>query len=283
MVPLRRWVAGCLVMAIVLCGLMAPAIANTSVLAALPWSYGGATGPGHWGELKPDFAICASGRQQSPIDLASDVDRLTEARGELVPIPERLTFDYHPNPLAILNNERTILVPYAPGSRLVMGERAYDLLQFHFHDPSEHTLDGAAYPMEAHLVHQDPETGELVVVAVFLEVGEENSTLAKIWPQIPEPAAETIAIAGIEVDATDLLPRHPDRYYQYRGSLTTPPCTEAVSWIVMETPITLSARQLDRFVGLVGSNARPLQVRGDRVARYSRSGANDSGIELPTR
>ena len=235
------------------------AIAFTDRATASPdgpeWTYEGVEGPESWGELSEEFAVCSTGTQQSPIDLHDAVDAdLTE-----------LEFDYKPTPLNIVNNGHTIQINYEPGSTLTLNGQTYELLQFHFHDPSEHTVEGNAYPMEAHLVHQNVETGDLAVVGVLLDIGgAENSTLKPVWDNFPMEAGPAVDVEGIEVNVAELLPDNTQDNYRYYGSLTTPPCSESVNWIVMKEPVTVSFQQVEDFAAAVGENARPVQALGRR-------------------
>jgi carbonic anhydrase len=215
------------------------------------WSYEGATGPAHWGELAPEYALCASGRSQSPIDI-DDTTR--------VDLPN-LTFHYAPTPVEILNNGHTVQVNYEAGSHLEVDGVRYELAQFHFHAPSEHTIAGKQAAAEMHLVHKSA-TGALAVVGVLLEQGEHNPRFAPIWDNLPgKPGAAQRFAATI--DADDLLPSDP-RTYRYMGSLTTPPGTEGVRWHLMVEPVQLSAAQLAAFTRVYRGNNRPLQARNGR-------------------
>lgn len=215
------------------------------------WSYEGATGPAHWGELAPEYALCAAGRSQSPID----IDGTTSAD-----LPN-LTFHYAPTPVEIVNNGHTVQVNYAAGSYLEVDGVRYDLAQFHFHAPSEHTIGGKHAAAEMHLVHKSA-TGELAVVGVLLEQGEHNARFAPVWDNLPgKPGAAQRFAATI--DADDLLPADP-RTYRYSGSLTTPPGTEGVRWHLMVEPVPLSSAQLAAFTRVYRGNNRPLQARNGR-------------------
>ncbi|MEO0355135.1 MAG: carbonic anhydrase family protein [Cyanobacteria bacterium P01_A01_bin.3] len=221
------------------------------------WSYEGADGPEAWGGISEEFEACALGTQQSPIDLqngdAIDAE-LTE-----------LEFNYQPSALNVLNNGHTIQVNYSPGSTLTLDDQTYELLQFHFHDPSEHTVDGSSYPMEVHFVHQNAETGALAVVGVLLDIGaDDNVTLQPIWDHIPSEAGPAVDVDGVDVNAAELLPDTTQENYRYFGSLTTPPCSETVNWIVMKETVTVSFQQVEQFAAAVGENARPIQTLGRR-------------------
>ncbi|MGD1865747.1 MAG: carbonic anhydrase [Phormidesmis sp.] len=232
---------------------MAPPAANP---ADIHWSYQAETGPDFWADLDAGFATCASGKSQSPIDLggAEDADLLN---------PE---FHYEPVPLNLLNNGHTVQVPYAPGSYVLLDGTRYDLLQFHFHSPSEHTIGGRAEDAELHLVHQN-EVGELAVVAVLLHADTGSDTVAyqPISQNLPLKAGDKIR-TGKTINAEALLPSRTTTY-RYIGSLTTPPCSESVIWLVMSHPILLSEAQLARYEKLLNHNNRPLQVLNERTIR----------------
>ncbi len=217
------------------------------------FAYEGETGPDQWGELSPAYAGCATGRSQSPVDL-------TDA-GTAEPVP--IDFDYSPTALSVVSNGHTVQVPYDGGSALVVDGARYELIQFHFHTGSEHTVDGRQLPMELHLVHADGD-GHLAVVGVLAEIGDEHPALAPVVAAIPpEASSDPVTVTGATLDARDLLPE--DRsYYRYSGSLTTPPCTEGVEWRVFTDPIEVSPDQLAALTGAIHANARPVQPLGDR-------------------
>ncbi|MEO1132489.1 MAG: carbonic anhydrase family protein [Cyanobacteria bacterium J06639_1] len=220
------------------------------------WGYEGAEGPEFWGELASEFSQCSIGTQQSPIDL--------KRAGAIDANLDELAFNYQPTPLDIVNNGHTIQVNYAPGSTLTLDGQTYDLLQFHFHDPSEHTVDGEPHPMEAHLVHKNSTTGDLTVVGIFLDIGAENEALQTVWEAMPREAGPAFAVADVKLNAMDLLPANTQDFYRYSGSLTTPPCSEIVNWIVMKEPVEVSFQQVERFAATVGENARPTQASNRR-------------------
>jgi carbonic anhydrase len=223
------------------------------------WTYKGSTGPTHWAALEPDFAACGSGHAQSPIDIRQDA--VLKAN-----LPA-IAFDYRPAPLKIVDNGHTIQVNYAPGSFIDVGGQRYELVQFHFHKPSEERIDGKHYDMVAHLVHKDTE-GRLGVVAVPLAAGAINPMVALLWNNLPARKGTEVEVQGVQVDAADLLPA--DRaYYTFTGSLTTPPCSEGVTWFVLKHPSTLSAGEIGRFAHEYPMNARPVQPLNGRVVRTS--------------
>ncbi len=188
---------------------------------------------------------CATGAQQSPIDLSSAIPTRTAA-----PHPQWATVKGG----VVQNTGHTIQVDMVGGGSVRLGE-AYTLKQVHFHHPSEHTLDGKSYPLEAHFVHQAAD-GRLAVIGVLFEEGAYNPTLERIWATAPGRTGK--AIVGFEIDPWQLAPASGPAY-RYEGSLTTPPCTESVSWTVMAQPMTASHSQIAAFAALFPNNARGVQ------------------------
>jgi carbonic anhydrase len=224
------------------------------------WSYQGAGGPTHWGALEPEFGQCGMGHAQSPIDIRHDMAQKAD-------LPD-IRFAYKPAPLKLIDNGHTIQVNYPPGSFIDVGGHRYELVQFHFHKPSEESIDGKRHAMVAHLVHKDAE-GRLAVVAVLLNAGDINPMVATLWNNLPPRKEAEAEPNGVEIDASDLLPS--DRtYYTFAGSLTTPPCSEGVTWFVLRTPSTLSDGEITRFGQMYPMNARPLQPLNGRSVRVSR-------------
>jgi carbonic anhydrase len=215
------------------------------------WSYEGEGGPEHWGELEPEYELCGIGGEQSPIDLSG------EAEQDLA----NIQFSYQPSAINILNNGHTVQVNYDEGSYIEVNETRYDLLQFHFHVPSEHTEDGQSFPAELHLVHSDAD-GNLAVVGILLEVGDESAALAPVWAHLPAEESEVETVEG-SVDAADFLPAE-QVTYRYPGSLTTPPCSEGVSWFVMMEPVQISADQEAQLSAIIDGSNRPVQELGER-------------------
>ncbi len=216
----------------------------------IAWGYGAADGPERWGSLAPEFAACSLGREQSPIDLADAESR---------PLPE-IAFDYAPGPVSVLHDGHNLVWNFSPGSAITVSGKRFDLQQFHLHHPGEHTVEGAGFPLELHLVHADSK-GALAVVGVFLREGESNRALAPVWRELPEDEAPPRA-AGV-LNPRGLLPGSRTTW-RYRGSLTTPPCSEGVSWFVMTEPVAVSREQVEAFRRIVGRNARPPQPRNGR-------------------
>ncbi|HER33921.1 MAG TPA: carbonic anhydrase family protein [Halothiobacillaceae bacterium] len=217
------------------------------------WSYEGDTGPSSWETLDPAYASCGQGANQSPIDLASPIPAEQPA-----PV-----FHYSAGGVDMVNNGHAVQVNYQEGSTLTLDDRDFQLRQFHFHAPSEHTVDGRHFPLEAHFVHRDP-VGNLAVVAVLFEKGESNQALEPLVETLPDKAGEKVRLDSV-FDAADLLPIK-TAHYRYNGSLTTPPCTEGVRWVVMKEHPTLSAEQIHAFETAIGmDNNRPVQPVNARV------------------
>ena len=222
------------------------------------WDYGEAHGPSHWGELKPEFSACANGHQQSPIDIR------TTQKADLPPIQ----FDYKPSSLDIIDNGHTIMITYAPGSSISIGGKLYALKQFHFHRPSEEKINGKGFEMVAHLVHASSE-GDLAVVAVLLERGNDNPLVHEIWADFPKEKEKEERLDNVKINAAELLP-DAHGYYRFPGSLTTPPCTENVTWFVLKNPVTVTDAEIDKFSQLYRNDARPTQPIYDRVVVESK-------------
>lgn len=231
---------------------------ETAVLAAEDdrhrWGYTGSASPEHWSELSPDYAACARGQRQSPIDLV-------DAKPARLAPPE---IHYRSTPIELIHTGHTIQLNYAPGSTLTLDGQIFDLLQFHFHSPSEHQIGGQVQAMECHFVHQSHDSDALLVFAVLLQLGETNAVLEPIWAHLPMTIGETYRDRDTTIDASQLLPARFDRLYRYDGSLTTPPCRESVTWLLCADPITVSIAQVDRFTQAIPANARPVQARNHR-------------------
>ena len=216
------------------------------------WGYGPDDGPPVWGRLSSEYALCAVGKHQSPIDLVD----ATPAR---VPVVD---FHYRPVALHVVNNGHTVEVGSTPVNWIEVDGARYELAQFHFHTPSEHTVAGDSFAMEVHLVHRNP-AGALAVVGVFVRRGGDHPLLALLAEHLPEPG-ETLADPNVMIDASDVLP-DASRSFRYEGSLTTPPCSEGVRWFVLETPIEASDADLAAFEAALGKNNRPVQPLNDRA------------------
>lgn len=224
---------------------------------AVHWSYEGEAGPENWGTLSPDYHLCGDGASQSPIDIPHNS---LEALGTL-------TLQYNSTPLRILNNGHTLQVNYESGSNLVIDGQTYQLIQFHFHTPSEHKAEGVQYPMEVHFVHKNA-SGQLAVVGAMMMTGTANSTFESILANAPAVEGEVV-IDGKTVNGLNILPVSKDEYYNYSGSLTTPPCSEGVKWLVLDKPVAVSDSQINRFKNFFSLNARPIQpLNGRTVVEY---------------
>ncbi len=216
------------------------------------WGYEGESAPSHWGDLDPKFKMCKLGQNQAPINLTGFVESDLPA----------LTYNYNIQSSEILNNGHAIQVNVKDGSSIVIDGITFHLKQFHFHTPSENNINGKSFPLEAHFVHAS-DNGELAVVAVMYNEGEENKALAELWAKMPMHPGDKSAIDAKSLAA--LLPQDKD-YYRFNGSLTTPPCTEGVRWIVLKKPLTLSKEQVEKFAKTMGHpNNRPVQPVNARV------------------
>ncbi|ETB81847.1 carbonic anhydrase, partial [Salmonella enterica subsp. enterica serovar Cerro str. CFSAN001690] len=208
-------------------------LSPTAFAATTHWEYSGEAGPAKWASLTPEYGQCA-GSNQSPVNLTGMVE------AKLAP----LQFHYQTGGKTLVNNGHTIQVNYAPGSTLELDGMRFELKQFHFHAPSENLIEGKSYPLEGHLVHAN-DRGELAVVAVMFEPGRANAALSLAWQVLPAKAGESHGLKE-PVSAEQLLPAKRD-YYRFSGSLTTPPCSEGVRWLVMKEPVQVSQAQIDAF------------------------------------
>jgi carbonic anhydrase len=233
---------------------------STSVLAgevSPHWLYGGAENPTQWGQLSKDFSLCETGKDQSPINI----------KYAILSTPAKINFDYKSSPLVVVNNGHTIQVNYEQGSSVMINDEKYELVQFHFHTPSEHEINNKAAAMELHLVHRN-ESGKLAVVGVMLTKGKENPLITEIWKNIPA-TGKTNAISNVMINAANLLPSSKS-YYSYAGSLTTPPCSEGVKWNIFVEPITVSEEQIEAFEKIYQVDARPIQPTNRRAIQLHR-------------
>jgi carbonic anhydrase len=240
-----------------LCAALSPLFAFAQH-AAHEWDYEpGAKGPVKWGALKKEFSSCSIGHAQSPIDI-----RATSK--EKLPAIE---FAYKPFGLKEIDNGHTVQVNIDAGNGIMVDGKRYELLQFHFHTPSEEWINGKPYPLVAHLVHKSAE-GKLAVVALLFKQGKENPMLKTVWEYLPKEAGHEMAAPGVSLDLAAALPPT-QGYYNFAGSLTTPPCSEEVNWMVLKTPVELSKAQLARFHKMYKHNARPVQPLHGRVVKES--------------
>ncbi len=220
------------------------------------WGYEGEHGPEHWGELSAKFKACGEGKSQSPINIS----------GSLKSPQDTLEMHYKSTKIDILNNGHSIKINYDKGSYIKVNGERYNLVQFHFHGPSEHTVNGKHSAMEMHLVHQSKKGG-YAVVGVMIEKGDKNKAFSGMWANLPEEAGDEEEL-GASVNVRDLLPKKKS-FYNYRGSFTTPPCTEGVKWFVMKNKVNLSGHQLKAFEEIMHGDNRPVQPLNGRVIGVS--------------
>lgn len=230
---------------------------ETYAHARIHWSYEGAGGPDNWSKLQSDYASCATGQRQSPIDIRDGI------RVNLEPIK----FSYRPSRFRVIDNGHTVQVTPGGSSSLSLLGKKYELIQFHFHRPSEERVNGNNFEMVIHFVHK-AEDGKLAVVAVLLDKGKEHPVIQAIWNNLPLEKNQEIVPPGLNIDVAQLLPEIRN-YYTYMGSLTTPPCSEDVLWLVLKQPQQISPEQLAIFARLYDHNARPLQPSFSRLIKES--------------
>lgn len=221
------------------------------------WSYEhGHEGPSHWAELDHAFEACGKGLNQSPIDIRNAVKADLPA----------LQFNYGDAVPTFVNNGHTIQINLPTGQTLVVGDKTYELLQFHFHTPSEETLNGKHTAMVGHFVHKNA-AGELGVIGILMQPGKTNAAFAPVFAHLPRKG-EKISVDDLKLNLAAMLPTDKG-YYSFEGSLTTPPCSEGVNWMVMKKPITLGTEQIKAFRRIFNANARPVQALGSRVIKES--------------
>jgi len=217
------------------------------------WSYEGKAGPENWGKLNPEFATCDSGRNQSPINIEDTMHASLKPLRGIQNFPAK----------DIFNNGHTVQVNFKEGNMLVLDSMAYQMKQVHFHAPSENTIHDKSYPLEAHFVHADSK-GNLTVIGVMFKEGKANPGLASLWSQMPNEISEPVALKN-RMTASELIPQNRS-YYRFSGSLTTPPCSEGVRWLLLKTPMTASKAQIEAFEHAIHHhNNRPIQALNGRV------------------
>jgi carbonic anhydrase len=220
------------------------------------WSYEGETGPANWSKINSDWAKCSAGNRQSPIDLRDGIKVNLE----------QISFDYHPSSFSEVNNGHTIQVTVGGGNFITVGNTVYELQQFHFHRPSEEKINGKGTEMVIHLVHKSAE-GKIAVVAVLIERGEPHKLMQTVWDNLPLEKQEVVS-PSIVLDPIDALPERRD-YFTYMGSLSEPPCTEGVLYLVFKQPMQASPAQMALFSRLYPLNARPVQSTAGRMIKES--------------
>ncbi|MEQ9901708.1 carbonic anhydrase [Pectobacterium punjabense] len=217
------------------------------------WGYEGDGDPAHWGKLSPDFSLCETGKNQSPINIRQALNAQHD--------PLQLAFQSGTQ--QIINNGHTIQVNVGPGNTLLLDNETFTLQQFHFHAPSENEIDGKQFPLEGHFVYKNAD-GALTVIALMFQEGAANPQLATAWQQIPSRVDQAEDVrTPIAIQA--LLPTSLN-YYRFSGSLTTPPCSEGIRWLVLENPVTASAEQINQFSSVMHhANNRPIQPLNGRI------------------
>lgn len=218
------------------------------------WAYSGPQGPEQWGKIKPEYSVCGSGKRQSPIDIREGI------KVTLDPIQ----FDYHPTAFRVLDTGRTVQVNVGAGNSITVNGRRYDLQRIEFRRPSEERVNGRQFEMSAHLVHKDME-GRLAVIAVLMDQGADHPMVQLVWNSLPLEK-HTDQASSAMIDMAQMLPEQ-KQYQTYMGSLTAPPCTEGVLWMVMKQPATLSREQIGVFSRLYPMNARPIQPTSGRLIK----------------
>lgn len=228
--------------------------ASTAVSAeTVHWGYSGQEAPERWGTLSSEFSLCGTGKNQSPVNI----------HNALKTHHSKLKLHYSAGKQTIVNNGHTIQVTVMPGNTLELDDEKYTLKQFHFHTPSENEIEGKRYPLEVHFVYQDKDDA-LAVVAVMFNEGKQNEELATLWRQMPVNVGTSNTLFS-PIDIRALLPEI-FNYYRFSGSLTTPPCTEGVTWLVLDAMSTVSAEQVKQFESVLHhTNNRPLQPLNGRV------------------
>ena len=227
---------------------------------AIHWSYSGETGPRYWGDLAPENINCKIGKNQSPIDLR---DRAAVGTNGL----PQLDIHYRDVPLKVLNNGHTLQVNYPLGSYIKVGGHRYELLHYHFRTPSEHKKEGFNYPLEVQLVHKDGD-GNYAVMGIIFQEGEDNEHVQTLLSHLPKKVGKQEIHRNVNLNPVMFMPGNTD-FYKYSGSLTTPPCSEGVYWIVFKQPIEASAEQIQQMNEVMGENARPVQEMNSRAVLKS--------------
>jgi carbonic anhydrase len=231
---------------------------NEDSAKGVKWGYTGSEAPAYWADLSPGYSLCRTGRQQSPIDIDE-----TGANPKLLPI----RFLYREGLLVLENSGLAVEGRPAPGSYVEVDGERYDLRLVRFHTPSEHKVAGAPYDMEMQLLHSSAD-GERLHISVFFEEGGTHKLLDKLWAHLPEEVGR--AGASVAFNLETLLPSR-RVYFHYRGSLTTPPCTEGVKWFVLSQSVDASSKQIDQLSSRVLRNIRPIQgLNGRKVVRSAR-------------
>jgi carbonic anhydrase len=228
------------------------------------WGYEPNNGPDTWSSMNSEWALCAEGNEQSPIDLMSATEIELPAVEIDMPSEQEVNVLNQAGVIHELDNGHTIQINAKTGEKLTVGDKFYALVQFHFHAPSEHTVDGEHFPMEMHFVHQ-ADDGALAVVGVLIDEGAQNPGIAPLWAQLPEGPGTEKSVQIPAGFADYIFPDVGSGFYHYDGSLTTPPCSEGVKWYVKKTPTELSNAQIGAFTSIYNHNNRPVQTLNERT------------------
>ncbi|MBD3610192.1 MAG: carbonic anhydrase family protein [Gammaproteobacteria bacterium] len=227
--------------------------ADAETPSSSQWSYTGNTGPEHWSQLHQNYKVCEYGDKQSPINI-----RATRT----LELPE-LKLNYVSSKLNLTNNGHTIQQAYDQGSYMILGKTRFNLMQFHFHSPSEHTFLGKYRAMVAHLVHE-ADNGRLAIIAMTMHMGPKpHAILQSLWDKMPTKANQTVVDNKVKFNIIDMMPWDKG-YFLYSGSLSEPPCTEGVTWLVLKESIEVSPDQVNKFISMFPTNIRPLQAQNNR-------------------
>jgi carbonic anhydrase len=259
--PSRLGVAVIAVLGVAACSGSSEDQSDLDYQRTVHWSYEGEDGPQHWGNLSPDYAPCKEGKEQSPVDLGSAVE-ISGTPLERSYQPARLSMSHQQHAADLLDNGHTIQIDWAKGSTVTLDRVEFELVQLHFHAPSEHTVDGRHYPLEIHYVHASPD-GKLAVVGLFVEEGQHDPLMDPVIENLPSRPGETRHVEGVVYSVSEMFPGR-DHYYEYMGSLTTPPCSEGVRWVILAEPIEASADQISAVASRIAENNRPVQSLGSR-------------------
>jgi len=235
-------------------GLLSTTLASASTSTQDNWSYSGNNGPANWHQLSPANSQCRSGKSQSPINI----------EGTDPAIMHRLITDYGVAPLSLKNKRIRVEMDYVPGNLLKVGAKVFVLKTLDFHTPAEHQIAGKTYPMSIQFKHRAAD-GSWAIIETLVKEGRENLAAQEMWDHLPLEPNQNVKRAKVLINARDLMPTDKS-YYRYMGSLTTPPCSEGVSWYILKRPIELSKSQIELIRGIVGGDtARPLQARNNRM------------------
>lgn len=252
----NKYYSGVLIFSV--CLLITPCLPQKKIEEdAFIWSYEGNKGPSYWASIDSAFSACAKGTKQSPVDITFSDTKIDTAY-------EDIQIQYEPTTFSLIHDGHTIQANTSSDSNIIrIDEEDYTLSQIHFHSPSEHQLNGQKFEMEGHLVHRNSED-ELAVVGFFIREGDENKVLSEMWSKLPvEKTKEEIAV-NQPVNLAHLFPEEKSIFH-YSGSLTTPPCSEGVEWLVLEQAIEMSKEQIDSFRSILSENNRPIQPLNERA------------------